>query len=60
MTLTLTLSADGHALAGPFRVVGKATDGPPPRPAFAAIDGFAAKTDRPWLTVRPPPGPGKP
>ncbi len=59
-TVTLTLSADGCAHPGPFRVVGKASGGPPVRVAGAAIASFAEKTDRPWLTIHPAPGPGKP
>src|SRR5262249_46717243 len=56
-SVDLTLSADGCARPGPFRVVGKVAGGLSPRVAFAAVAGFAAETDRPWLTIRPAPRP---
>jgi hypothetical protein len=59
-TVTLSLSADGRAHPGSFRVVGKAASLPTSRAALAAIADFAAKTDRPWLTIRPSPGSAKP
>jgi hypothetical protein len=50
--VTLKLNGDGCAHPGPFRVVGKATGEAPRRHAArAAIAGFEAKTDRPWLTI---------
>jgi hypothetical protein len=58
--VNLTLSADGRAHPGPFRVVGKADGSSSPRVAVAAVAGFAAETDRPWLTIRPAPRSEKP
>jgi hypothetical protein len=59
-SVTLQLSADCCSHPGPFRIVGKAVDGSTsPRTARATIEGFDAKTDRPWLTIRPDAGPPK-
>lgn len=59
-SVTLRLSVDDRACPGPFRVVGETADDPPRRrSARAAIAGFEAKTDRPWLTIRPGESEGK-
>ena len=49
----LELSADAHAGSGPFRIIGRTAREPrTSHAATAPITGFAAKTDRPWLTIR--------
>jgi hypothetical protein len=59
-SVTIQLSADCCSHPGPFRIVGKAVDGSiSPRIARATIEGFDARTDRPWLTIRPDSGPTK-
>jgi hypothetical protein len=56
----LELSADAHAGSGPFRIIGRTAREPrTSHTATAPITGFAAKTDRPWLTIRRA-GPGNP
>jgi hypothetical protein len=52
-SVTLKLAAESGPHSGQIRIVGRAT-GEPPREhtARAAIPGFEARTDRPWLTIR--------
>jgi hypothetical protein len=59
-TVTLTLAADGCACPGPFRVIGRAAGDDEPRVATAPIPAFVARTDHPWLSIRPAPKPAKP
>lgn len=59
-SVTLELRADGCSHPGPFRLLGRPAEGSsPPRAALAPISGFEAKTDHPWLTIRPEPQPTK-
>ena len=50
--VTLEFLAEDAAPPGPVRIVGTEAEGPRRRrPARAAIEGFGATTDRPWLTI---------
>jgi hypothetical protein len=51
--VTLQLKAKDCACPGPFRVVGRTTEGPRrSRVARGTIAGFDARTGHPWLTIR--------
>lgn len=53
-SVTLEIRAEPGARSGPFRIVGKTKEGSArPRQAFAPIPGFEAKTDHPWILIRP-------
>jgi Bacterial pre-peptidase C-terminal domain len=60
-SVTLEIRADGCSHPGPIRIVGRSADRKSrPRIARAQIQGFEAKTDRPWLTILPVVAPKKP
>jgi len=60
-SVTLEIRADGCSHPGPIRIIGRSADlKSHPRIAHAQIQGFEAKTDRPWLTILPVVEPKKP